>query len=442
VKPLLSVVVVHYDIPREFPRTLHSLSPAFQRDIDPDDYEVVVVDNGSPEPPDLEEARALGLDVRLVTVEDPRPSPCRAINIGINATCGRWIGVLIDGARMLSPRLLATTREALEIDERAVVGTRGRYLGPGFQRFSMHLGYTRDVEDRMLDSIDWKNDGYRLFEVSVFDESADETWLHMPYESNTLFAHRNIWHELGGYDEAFESPGGGYVNLDTWDRACSLPGARPIVLVGEATFHQLHGGVATNAPEDDVMRMHDEYVAVRGKIFEVPKVAWWQWGRFAVDPAPDELRQPWLGIPEPWEPIPGHPPTDPPRSFARRVLDRLVPARRRLIGAVAAERSARLADEIATVRDSSLFDAEWYRAVYPDVAAAGVDPAEHYVRNGAFEGRHPGPDFDTRWYFTTGGDVYAEGMNPLVHYERYGKSEGRSIRPAFTGPHRRIPRRP
>ncbi len=36
-KPELSVVVVIYNIPREAPRTLYSLSAAYQRGIDPDD---------------------------------------------------------------------------------------------------------------------------------------------------------------------------------------------------------------------------------------------------------------------------------------------------------------------------------------------------------------------------------------------------------------------
>ena len=46
----LSVVVVAYDMARELPRTLRSLSTPYQRDLESADYEVVVVDNGSPEP--------------------------------------------------------------------------------------------------------------------------------------------------------------------------------------------------------------------------------------------------------------------------------------------------------------------------------------------------------------------------------------------------------
>ena len=48
----LSVVVVFHDMAREAPRTLHSLSPAYQRDLVTADYEVIAIDNGSTRPLD------------------------------------------------------------------------------------------------------------------------------------------------------------------------------------------------------------------------------------------------------------------------------------------------------------------------------------------------------------------------------------------------------
>ena len=41
----------------------------------------------------------------------------------------------------------------------------------------------------------------------------------------------------------------------------------PVMLLGEATFHQFHGGVATNVPraEHPWARMAAEYEAIRGK---------------------------------------------------------------------------------------------------------------------------------------------------------------------------------
>ena len=51
--PRLSIVLIAYNMQREAPRTMRSLSTAMQRDVKHGDYEVVVVDNGSSVPLDL-----------------------------------------------------------------------------------------------------------------------------------------------------------------------------------------------------------------------------------------------------------------------------------------------------------------------------------------------------------------------------------------------------
>jgi hypothetical protein len=43
----LSVVVVVYDMPRQAMNTLFSLSTTYQRNVDSNDYEVIVVENKS-----------------------------------------------------------------------------------------------------------------------------------------------------------------------------------------------------------------------------------------------------------------------------------------------------------------------------------------------------------------------------------------------------------
>jgi hypothetical protein len=73
---------------------------------------------------------------------------------------------------------------------------------------------------------------------------------------------------------------------------------------------------------------------------------------------------------------------------------------------------------------SGLFDANYYQQTYPDVAAAGVDPLEHFIDR-YYEGRNPNPDFDTVFYLCTYDDVAQSGMNPLLHYVLYGRQEGR-----------------
>ncbi|MEN9823633.1 MAG: hypothetical protein RLZ04_2059 [Actinomycetota bacterium] len=281
---LLSIVVISYKNDRELPRTLYSLSPAFQKGVTADQYEVVIVDNGSPTPPRARKFAHLGLDLSVVVMDNPTHSPVPAINRGIEAAVGAGVCVFIDGARLASPGLVARLREGLLTHPRAVVGSKGRYLGPVPQRIGMRYGYDQKVEDAMLRRIDWKNNGYRLFEASVFDEPSGPRWLMQVGESNSITMSRTMWAELGGYDPAFVSRGGGYVNLDTWHRACHLPGAHPVILLGESTFHQFHGGVATNAPQKDVDHLHEEYKALRGHPYRRPKVPATYLGAFVHSP--------------------------------------------------------------------------------------------------------------------------------------------------------------
>jgi glycosyltransferase involved in cell wall biosynthesis len=289
--PPLSIVVVAYNMRREIPRTLESLSPRYQQGILKTQYEVLLVDNGSDQP--FQESDFSGLDLNLRCLRNPNPkvSPVGAINLGLQAARGSSIAVWIDGARMASPGLLASACEALRISPRAVVGARGRYLGPGVQSETMRRGHTREVEDRLLQQSGWRDDGYRLFGISVFDESSGPTWFDQPTESNSLFLSRELWSELGGYDVRFDSVGGGLVNLDIWSRALALPGVTPVVLLGEATFHQFHGGTMTNAADqlERWRELCEEYQLIRGHPWVWPSAPLRWWGRFSHAPPPQEL---------------------------------------------------------------------------------------------------------------------------------------------------------
>jgi hypothetical protein len=54
--------------------------------------------------------------------------------------------------------------------------------------------------------------------------------------------------------------------------------------------------------------------------------------------------------------------------------------------------------EAGLIRASGLFDVDWYCERYPDVAASGLDPIDHYLRIGAARGYDPNPLFDTNHY--------------------------------------------
>ena len=71
------------------------------------------------------------------------------------------------------------------------------------------------------------------------------------------------------------------------------------------------------------------------------------------------------------------------------------------------------------------FDREYYLAANQDVAAAGVDPLEHFLANGWKEGRNPNLWFSVTDYLDLYPDVASVGINPFLHFLVAGKPEGR-----------------
>ncbi len=76
-------------------------------------------------------------------------------------------------------------------------------------------------------------------------------------------------------------------------------------------------------------------------------------------------------------------------------------------------------------RKCPFFDAAYYLKTYPDVLSAGADPAEHYLKCGAAEGRRPTSWFDSQFYQSRYPDVAESGMNPLLHFYHFGFTEKR-----------------
>lgn len=126
------------------------------------------------------------------------------------------------------------------------------------------------------------------------------------------------------------------------------------------------------------------------------------------------------------------------RSPIKRAVELLGRARKR--------RNRRRA-EVELIRQSHLFDAEWYLATYPDVATAGIDPAVHFLDCGWREGRDPSAGFCSTEYLRRHADVAERGVNPLLHFIEYGSFEGRDVegvgdvpaRPSRRAPRRSLP---
>ena len=122
----------------------------------------------------------------------------------------------------------------------------------------------------LLERIQWPNDGYRLFEIGTPLRSGANriTWFNRMPEANCLFMKRTLFQGQGGAEERFDFPGGGFLNLDIYKRAVEAPGITPVQIIGEGSFHQLHGGITTNSGrEERQAKLHEyrkQYAEIRG----------------------------------------------------------------------------------------------------------------------------------------------------------------------------------
>lgn len=237
-------------MPRQAMNTLYSLSAAHQRDVDGSDYEVIVMENASDR--NLDPAAVAGLegDVRYVRRREPGVSPAPAINDGLSRCRGDVVGLMIDGARMVTPGVVRHVLDAFAVTSRALVAVPGYHLGPLEQHRVESGRYDESVERELLEAVEWRSDGYALFDIACVSGANPRGFFHPFLESNCMFASREAFADIGGADERFDLPGGGSLNLFMYRSLGVRPESRLFVLPGEGSFHQIHGGVTTTRSDD------------------------------------------------------------------------------------------------------------------------------------------------------------------------------------------------
>ena len=92
-------------------------------------------------------------------------------------------------------------------------------------------------------------------------------------------------------------------------------------------------------------------------------------------------------------------------------------------------KAGKIRKESNLIKNSKYFDREYYLNTYPDVKEAEVDPAEHFLIFGGFEGRNPSEHFNSEFYLDNNPDVVKGKMNPLLHYILFGIKENRPVLP-------------
>ncbi len=262
----LTVVINFHNMQREAKRTLFSLTSSYQN-VSSDLYDVVVIDNNSTETISSDFVESFGQNFFYMYYNSKYPSPVEAINYTIKNINSEYIMCIIDGARILSPGILKNSFEAWKLHKHPFVYTLGMHIGDDIQNITMKRGYNQEVEDKLLKTIKWQTDGYQLFNISSLAASAKDGYFSKINESNCFSLKRDDFLKIGGYNPEFKSSGGGLVNLDFFNKINDLNIIEPTLLLGEATFHQFHGGVATNIPleEHPFKKMNEEYKSIYNK---------------------------------------------------------------------------------------------------------------------------------------------------------------------------------
>jgi hypothetical protein len=247
--PKLSVLVIVYDMTTQALNTIHSLSTRHQQNVDERDYEIIVVENRSDNTLDPEKVETIGNNIHYTCREEKGVSPAPAINAGLALCRSPFIGLLIDGARMVTPRVIEYALLAREIDTNCLLAVPGYNLGPDLHHIPS--GYNAEVEQKLLKQINWQQDGYRLFDIANISE-ANPRGVFQPFmECNCMFSSTDNFERIGGADESFRHAGGGGLNLHMYRSLGVLKQTRYFMITpGEGSFHQYHGGVSTSERED------------------------------------------------------------------------------------------------------------------------------------------------------------------------------------------------
>jgi len=266
----LSVIVIVYKMKRQAMNTLYSLSAEHQTNCSQEEYEVLIMENNSTDNLDPEAIASLNGNFRYFLRDENHPTPVYAINHGIEESQAKHLCLMIDGARMVTPGLISQTINMISALPSALVCAPGYHLGKQDQKFHLSSGYDEKTETQLLDELRWKENGYALFEASCFSGANSHGFFHPLMESNCMTCRKSSLVAAGGAHTGFQTPGGGSVNLDIYRNQALLPESQLVILAGEGSFHQFHGGVTTADAGDleDVLASHrEELKSIRGDYY-------------------------------------------------------------------------------------------------------------------------------------------------------------------------------
>lgn len=257
--PLLSFVVVVFNMPRQAMNTLYSLSAQHQQNIQECDYEIIVIENQSKNNLIADNVYKLGKNLRYFLREETSQSPVGAINFGLEKARADHICLMVDGARMVTPRVVEYALMAIRSNTNALIAVPGYSLGWQDQHHHIDAQYDEAQEIALLENCHWQQNGYRLFDIATISGANPNGFMNPLMECNCVMAAASHFTAIGGANIDFQLPGGGSINLHMFRQLGLLPDNAPYFLMaGEGSFHQYHGGITTSQWSDltEVLESH------------------------------------------------------------------------------------------------------------------------------------------------------------------------------------------
>ncbi len=281
--PTLSILIIFYNNRREARNSLYSLSAEYQTSVTPDQYNVIAIDSGSSKPLNPKVVESFGPNFSYHQVSTKHPSPTASLHFGLSLVKTPYVGIIIDGAHILSPGILKYFFEIQSFKPNSFVYTTKYHLGKYHQNDSMTLGYNQELEDELMNSTNWKENGYLLYHISNFHNAPFNEFL-FSLESNCFFVLTNELRSTKIFEQPYHSIGGGFINLALFKHFSEHPKFDNYLLLGEGTFHQFHEGASTNVARElhPIKEYRKEYLNINGVPFKKPIYDTYYYGKYNV----------------------------------------------------------------------------------------------------------------------------------------------------------------
>src|SRR5262249_19541302 len=161
-----------------------------------------------------------GTNVRYFLRDERTETPVFALNFAFEQSRAKLVCLMIDGARMVTPRLIEHALYAQRLAEHPLIAVPGYHLGPAEQ----HEGsdYDEAAEAQLLKQIDWRANGYDLFKIGCLSGANARGFFCPMLESSCLLCTRDSFERVGRADERFDLPGGGSVNIHLYSQLAAL----------------------------------------------------------------------------------------------------------------------------------------------------------------------------------------------------------------------------